>query len=231
MAINVTTYKWYKYHGRELIFPTGHPDHELHLFDGEIFGYKKFKDKHYLVDKSNTEVRFELKEKDATRLIKNSAGWQGIVDKKPVKAGVGGKDKPAPSTQDTNNLHFLEIDSSNLHAAVYDKKEKILYVEFKNGAKWAYLKVTKKEATDLEEAPSQGRYFIYKIREVKPQHRVRSMPTPAEPKPEVEETPAAPPVKAPSKKTKTPKAAVAALPKPTVVPEKKPRTPAKPRKP
>lgn len=204
MAINVTTYKWFSYHGRELIFPTGHPDHELHLFDGEIFGYKKFKDKHYLVDKSNTEVRFDLKEKDALRLLKASAGWEGIVDKRPVKGGVGGKDRAPAAADDTSNIHFMEIDSSNLRCAAYDKKAKTLYVGFKTSpAIWAYLNVSKREATELEEAPSQGRYFIYRIREVKAQHRVRSMPTPEEPVPEVDDTPKETPTPKP-KATKKP---------------------------
>lgn len=223
MAVKVDSYKWFKYAGRHLIFPTGHPDHELSLFDGEIYGYKKFKDKHYVIDKSNPEIRFELKEKDALRILKMSAGWSGLVRKVPVKGGIGGKDKPAPSTQDTKNLHFLEIDSSNLKEAVYDKKEKTLYVGFHTSpAKWAYLNVTPKEVRELEESPSQGRYFIYKIREVKPQHRVRAMPTQAAPIPEIEPVAEVPPVTKP-KKSQTAKQAVKDLPKPAVAPETKPK--------
>jgi hypothetical protein len=171
MAIKVQSYKWFKYNGREVMFHTGHEVHNLHLFKGEIFGYKKFKDHHYVVDKSNTEVRFELKQKDVDRIIRNSHGWTGKVDKLPVKAGVGGLDKPIQE-QDTKDLHHLQIDSSNLKAATYDKKQKILTVTFHNGATWNYLGVTPKEARDLENAESQGRYFIYKIRSIKEQHKV-----------------------------------------------------------
>lgn len=190
MAIKVATYKWFSYHGRELVFNTSHPDHQLHLYDGEIFGYKKFKDKHYLVDKSNTEVRFDLKATDVDRLIRVSKGWSGTVDGVAVKPGQGGKDRAPAASQDTKDLHFLEIDSSNLRAAVYDKKNKVMYVGFKTSpAIWAYLNVNKREARELEESPSQGRYFIYKIREVKQQHQVRTMPTPTAPVPEPEPVP------------------------------------------
>lgn len=222
MAVKVDSYKWFKYDGRHLIFPTGHPDHELSLFKGEIYGYRKIGVHHYVIDKSNPNIRFELKEKDALRILKVSAGWSGLVRKVPVKGGIGGRDKPPAAVKDTGQLHFLEIDSSNLKEAVYDKKEKVLYVGFHTSpAKWAYLNVSKKEAKDLEESPSQGRYFIYMIREVKAQHRVTRMPTQAEPIPEQEPDAAPPPVTKP-KKSQTAKQAVKDLPKPVVAPATKP---------
>lgn len=226
MAVKVDSYKWFKYAGRHLIFPTGHPDHELSLFDGEIFGYKKFKDKHYIIDKSNPEIRFELKETDALRVLKVSSGWSGLVHKVPVKAGVGGKDKPPAAAQNTKDLYFLEIDSSNLLSAVYDKKEKVLYVNFKTRpwAVYAYPNVTMREVKGLEAAPSQGRYFIYKIREVKSFYRVDRMPSQAEPGVErVEDEPAPAPKVPKPKKGQTAKQAVADLPKPAKAPATKPK--------
>lgn len=170
MAIKVESYKWFEYRGRDVVFNTASPDHSLHLSKGEVFAYKQFKGKHYLVDKSELNVRFSLKPQEADRVIRNSIGWSGKVAGMTVKAGSGGLDKPV-SSQDTKVLHHLQIDSSNLKAAVYNKAEKILTVMFHNGAVWDYLNVSQKEANALEDADSQGRYFIYKIREVKDQHK------------------------------------------------------------
>lgn len=212
MAVKVDSYKWFKYDGRALMFPTSHPDHALSLSKGEIFGYKKIKDKHYVIDKSNPEIRFEMKETDAERILKVSEGWSGQVRRVPVKAGVGGRDKPPVSTQNTKELYFLEIDSSNLLSAVYNKKEKILYVNFKTRpyAIYAYPDVSMRLVKGLEEAPSQGRYFIYRIRDVKSFYRVSRMPTPDDPATEIQQE---------APKEKKPK-----TPKPAAVPEKKPRT-------
>lgn len=213
MAVKVDSYKWFLYDGRSLMFPTSHPDHALHLLKGEIFGYKKVKDKHYIIDKSEPDIRFEMKEADALRVLHVSAGWSGKVNGVSVKAGVGGRDHPPASAQNTKELYFLEIDSSNLLSAVYNKKEKILYVNFKPRpyAIYAYPDVSMRLVKGLEEAPSQGRYFIYRIRDVKSFYRVSRMPSADDPSPEVQQE---------TVKEKKPKAPA----KPAAVPEKKPRT-------
>ncbi|MNR47834.1 hypothetical protein D3C85_1669860 [compost metagenome] len=69
-------------------------------------------------------------------------------------------------------MRILSIDSSNLKSAKYDTKAKILYVTFHSGVEWAYEGVTKREVDTLENAESQGRYFIYRIRDVKEQYKV-----------------------------------------------------------
>lgn len=176
MAVSPEKYKWYHYEGKELeLKGIGTADgYSLHLYHGEIIGYRKFGSKHFVIDKTNPEVRFSLNEKDVYRIIKNSRGWEGRVHRVKVSAGVGGLDKPAEE-KDKGGWHFLQIDSSNLRDAAYNKKTKSLVVRFHNGAVWEYLNVTPKEARDLEAGTgfdnSQGRYFIYKIREVKEQHK------------------------------------------------------------
>lgn len=172
MAIKIESYAWFMYKGRKVAFHTGHAEHDLHLFSGEVFGYKKWRGRHFIVDKTELEIRFELTEKDAMRVIANSVGWSGKINKVGVQAGVGGLDNPVEE-KDTKDVHHLQIDSSNLTAAFYDKKAKVLTVTFHNGATWEYHNVTAKEARDLENAESQGRYFIYKIRSTKPQNKVK----------------------------------------------------------
>lgn len=168
--IDITKYKWYVYQGRTVKLNTDHPEFDLELSKDEKFGYRKIGLNHYLVDRSNLKVRFKLLAKDAARLIKNSKGWKGKIKGTPVDAGKGGLDKAI--VKDSKDIYRLQIDSSNLSEAWYDKKDKELHVIFHNGAHWAYQEVTLALAKKLESAESQGRFFIYRIRDAKPQYKV-----------------------------------------------------------
>lgn len=167
--INLTRYKWFKYEGKIVELATDHPEYNIEIHPGDKFAYKKIGANHYVVLRTDMDFRFKLKVKDAERIINNSAGWSGKIKGNKVEAGVGGKDKPNTNTKD---IYELQIDSSNLKKAWYDKKEKELHVVFHNDAHWAYEEVTLRQAKALENAESQGRYFIYKIRNVKPQYKV-----------------------------------------------------------
>ena len=142
---------------------------------GNVFGVRLLRGKYTVVHKTTPDILFTLKKIEVDRLIEHSKGWSGKVRKITVNAGKGGQDKEKKVPKDPA-LRVLEIDSSNLLHCTYDLKHKTLYVEFRNGAVWAYEKVTPKEVDALEAAPSQGRYFIYMIRETKPQYRVDAMP-------------------------------------------------------
>lgn len=176
---DLTKYRWFKYDGREVAFTENRhsEDFELHLHPGNIFGVRKLDHSYWVIHKSSPKVIFKLNPTEISRIGDHAAGWSGKIGKITVKAGVGGLDKkaktPAPVSK---NLYVMPIDSSNLKACVYDKKKKLLYVEFHNGAKWCYEKVTAKEAAEMEVGAgaqgSQGRYFIYRIRDVKPQYRI-----------------------------------------------------------
>lgn len=176
---DLTKYKWYKYAGKELAFTENrhHEDYELHLHPGNIFGVRRIGKAYLVLHKSSPEIIFELKKIEVDRIVEHSNGWSGKVKKITVKAGVGGLEKPPVEVPpNLKHIRSLQIDSSNLYAVQYDKKKKILYVEFRNGAVWQYEKVTEREANELEAAESQGRYFIYRIRSVKPQQRIQELP-------------------------------------------------------
>ena len=167
--INIEKYKWYIYQGRDVELITDHPELDLGLSAGEKFGYRKIGANHYIVDRSNLNVRFKVKEKDAVRLIMNSNGWGGKIKGVPVVKGEGGKDKPV---QKDKNIYTLDIDSSNLKRAWLDVKKKELHVVFHSDVHWLYEDVSLKLAKQLEAAESQGRFFIYRIRDVKPQYKI-----------------------------------------------------------
>lgn len=174
-----TKYRWFKYGGKELAFTENrhNDDYELHLHPGNIFGVRKIHGGYFVIHKQSPDIVFELKKNECDRIIEHSNGWSGKVKKITVKAGVGGLEKPPVEVPpDLSHIRSLQIDSSNLYAVQYDKKKKILYVEFRSGAVWQYEKVTAREADELEAAESQGRYFIYRIRSVKPQQRIQELP-------------------------------------------------------
>lgn len=183
---NLSRYKWFQYEGREVEFTENRhsEEYELHLKPGNVYGVQKVGRGYILIHKNSPDIEFELKSSEISRLNDHSRGWVGKVKRVKVTPGVGALDKPGVhELHDVpKNLHVMNIDSSNLKAAIYDKKRKNVYVEFHNGAKWCYLKVTPKEAREMEAGvvvagskdgrPSQGRYFIYRIREVKEQYRL-----------------------------------------------------------
>ncbi len=181
--IDISRYKWFLYQGRDVVLVTDHPEFDLQLVKDAKFGYRKIGANHYVVARSDLDVRFKVKEKDAKRIINNSRGWKGKIRSVQVAAGVGGLDaasapskgKRTPSNMpDKNdpNLYVLQIDSSNLARAWLDKKAKELHVVFHSDVHWVYEDVSLKLAKQLEAAESQGRFFIYRIREVKKQYKV-----------------------------------------------------------
>lgn len=167
--IDIAKYKWFVYEGRSLSLITDHPEFDLQLNPGEKFGYRKIGVNHYVVDRGNLDVRFKVKEKDITRIINNSKGWGGKIKKIEVPRGLGGRDKPQQNSKDIFNL---QIDSSNLKKAWLDIPAKELHVIFHSDVHWVYEGVSLKLAQQLNDAESQGRFFIYKIREVKKQYKV-----------------------------------------------------------
>lgn len=56
------------------------------------------------------------------------------------------------------------VDSTNLEWVSYDKDEKTLYVQFRNGGLYEYYKVPEKIFKELLEAGSKGRYHAIKIK-------------------------------------------------------------------
>ncbi|AGS81992.1 hypothetical protein O152_gp107 [Pseudomonas phage PaBG] len=181
--IDISRYKWFLYQGRDVVLVTDHPEFDLQLVKEAKFGYRKIGANHYVVARSDLDVRFKIKEKDAKRIINNSRGWKGKIRSVPVEAGTGGLDAPVKSSKgkrtpsnvpDKNdpNLYVLQIDSSNLARAWLDKKAKELHVVFHSDVHWVYEDVSLKLAKQLEAAESQGRFFIYRIREVKKQYKV-----------------------------------------------------------
>ena len=172
-------YKWFKYGGKELTFSEDrhNEDYELELHPDNVFGILKQDHEYKVIHKQSPDIIFNLRKLEGDRLIEHSNGWSGKIKKITVKAGTGGLDKPEVIVPPTfGHIKSLQIDSSNLYAVQYDTKAKILYVEFRNGDVWAYEKVTAREAAELEAAESQGRYFIYRIRSVKPQHQIQELP-------------------------------------------------------
>lgn len=56
------------------------------------------------------------------------------------------------------------VESSNLQSIGYNEKEKVLFVEFKTGSKYAYTNVNKEVYQELMSAESHGKYFHKNIR-------------------------------------------------------------------
>lgn len=178
--IDISRYKWFLYGGRDITLITDHPEFDLQLSEGSKFGYRKIGANHYIVSRKMLDIRFKIKEKDATRITTNSVGWKGTIRSVKVEAGIGGKEKPRkavpgnsnyPDPKDPN-LYILEIDSSNLKRAWLDKKAKELHVVFHSEVHWLYEGVSLALAKQLEAADSQGQFFIYRIREVKKQRKI-----------------------------------------------------------
>lgn len=170
-------YKWMTYKGRTANFNvTGSDRHsyKLTLEKGERFGIKHLKGYIYLIDESDLSVQFRLEEKDAKRLIDNSAGYEGKISRYRVEPYLGSNKQEETSSK--RDIIAMQTDSSAFYRVKYDQKRNKLYVEFKQGAIWVYDKVTPKEYRNLENADSQGRYFIYEIRNIKPQRKIKRMP-------------------------------------------------------
>lgn len=169
-------YQWFTYLGRPAKFDIVAMDKEeydLTLKKGEIFGVRKIKDKFYFVDKSDMVMQYKLQPFDANRLIKNSKGYHGKVLRKTVKPGHGGKDA-APRARGAARKE-IKVDSSMMSRAVYEVKEKLLYVIFRNGAVWQYEDVTAEEAISFERSSSQGRWFNNNIKGVKESTRIEKL--------------------------------------------------------
>lgn len=171
-------YKWFKYTGKKTVVETKDPEYDINLKVGDRYAYRKFRNKHYIVPRTDLDYKFEVTVKEAKRIILSSEGWSGKIKGVVVEAGVGGKDKATKKPKDNakkrdnDEVYDLTIDSSNLKKAWYDKKEKELHVIFHNDAHWAYEEVSLKLAQAMERADSQGSFFHYKIKQVKPQYRV-----------------------------------------------------------
>ena len=167
----LTKYKWFKYMDkRALELDCSDKEYLLGINPGDRFGYYKRGSYHYVVPRDDLTFQVRIRATDAARLLKNSTGWKGKIKGTLVAAGIGGKDK---KVAEDPNIYVLDINSSNLESARYFKKEKELEVEFKNGAVWRYQEVTMRLAKAVESAESQGSFFYYKIRNVKPQYQVR----------------------------------------------------------
>lgn len=178
--IDISKYKWFVYGGRDITLVTDHPEFDLQMVKGSKFGYRKIGANHYIVSRKILDIRFKVKEKDATRIINNSVGWKGTIRSVKVEAGIGGKQKPVkahpgdsnyPDPNDKNQ-YILQIDSSNLKRAWLDIKEKELHVVFHSEVHWLYESVSLALAKQLENADSQGQFFIYRIRNVKKQRKI-----------------------------------------------------------
>lgn len=179
--IDISRYQWFVYKGRPVKLLTDHPEFDIQMEPDSKFGFRKIGANHYLVLRNDLDIRFKVKEKDATRIVNNSVGWGGKIRSVQVTKGVGGLDKPkkAPARRGVNypdptdpNLYVLQIDSSNLARAWLDKKAKELHVVFHSDVHWLYEDVSLALAKKLESAESQGRFFIYRIRDVKKQRKI-----------------------------------------------------------
>lgn len=165
-------YKWFKYEDkRTLELDCSDPDYLLGVFEGDKFGYYKHGSRHWVVPRTDLDFKVHIKAKDAERLLKSSRGWKGRIRGTVVKPGQGGKDVKKVMSKDAQEL---DINSSNLKAARYFKKDRALEVTFHSDVVWMYEEVTPREAKALEAADSQGSFFYHKIRNVKPQYKVRS---------------------------------------------------------
>lgn len=61
---------------------------------------------------------------------------------------------------------MVKVESSNIAEVGYDGETETLYVTFKNGATYGYLRVPAKKAMALLNAPSKGAYLADHIRDV-----------------------------------------------------------------
>lgn len=171
---DLTKYKWFQYdeNAIEIIFdqPRHNEDYELQLHPGNIYGVKTVGRTYFVVHKASPDIQFVLNKAEIVRITDKSAGWSGKVRRQTVNAGVGGKDKPVETLPE--GWREIALDSSNLRTAIYNPKAKILYITFHAGASWAYEGVTQREFDEMEAFESRGRYFIYRIRDVKYQYKL-----------------------------------------------------------
>lgn len=166
-------YKWYVYEDkRHFEVETSDKRYNLEFGPGDKFGHFKRGRNHYVVHRSDLDFQVRIRESDATRLLNASRGWKGKIKGEIVSAGEGGVDKRAQLNNDPN-VYVLAINSSNLKAAAYYKKEKELEIEFVSGPVWRYQDVSLKLAKAMEDAESQGSFFHHKIKFTKPQYKVR----------------------------------------------------------
>lgn len=174
MSLNLTQFKWFQYDEKaaELVFDQDrhNEDYVLELHPGNIYGVKKRAHGIFVVHKNSPDIQFSLNDQEYTRIITHSKGWSGKIKRVEVKAGVGGLDKPVTELPD--GWVRMQVDSSNLNTVIYDKIRQVLYVAFHNGASWAYENVTEREYEEMEAAESRGRFFIYRIKYVKPQYKL-----------------------------------------------------------
>lgn len=178
--IDIAKYKWYTYNGRMVTLVTDHPEFDFQLGPGGKFGYRKIGANHYIVSRSDLNIRFKIKPNDAERITTNATGWKGKIRGIQVEAGtpvaarpknVKGSDK-YPDENDPN-LYILQIDSDNLLRAWVDKKAKELHVVFrKSEAHWVYEDCSLAFAKKLESADSQGSFFYYRVRGVKKERKI-----------------------------------------------------------
>lgn len=170
-------YEWFVYKGRTARFNVedgSKIEYDLTLAKGEKFGVRKFRGAYYLVDAAVLSFQLRLQSVDAERILANSKGWSGKVGKYNVSAGQGGLDKSPPKFRriDKHGRLVLRMDSAMFRRGAYDKKKRVLYLEFRNGAVWEYKGVSPKQVLELEQAKSQGRYFNRFIKDVKDGDRI-----------------------------------------------------------
>lgn len=67
---------------------------------------------------------------------------------------------------------MFPVNSSNVSAIGYDSENQIVYVEFLNGARYAYKGVPAHEFDNLRTAPSIGSYLNRNYKNVYPYERV-----------------------------------------------------------
>jgi hypothetical protein len=224
MSLDLTKFKWFEYdeNAAPLRFDQDrhNVDYALDLHPGNVYGVKKRAHGIFVVHENSPDIQFSLNDQEYTRINQHSKGWSGKIKRVAVKAGVGGLDKP--SLELPAGWKRIDLDSSNLNTVIYDTKRKVLYVAFHNGASWAYENVTMKEFKEMEAAESRGRFFIYRIKYVKPQYKLGDnfdqppfnvektspsvMPVNPADKQPTEKTPAAKAVKEPKKPAKKPAA-------------------------
>jgi len=59
-------------------------------------------------------------------------------------------------------MRIQAVASSHISAVAYDREEQILYVQFRNGAVYAYQDVPRGVFEQFIDAPSKGR-FLYQV--------------------------------------------------------------------
>lgn len=174
--IDLTQYKWFEYQEGQPVLtydqPRHNEDYELEIHGGNVYGVKKRAHGIFVIHKHSPDILFTLNDQELVRLMQHSKGWSGKIKRVQVQAGVGDLDKTGGVALPKGWLRIEDMNSSNLHFAIYDSKRKILYVAFHNGDSWAYENVSMREYKDMVAAESRGRYFNYLIKYVKAQYQI-----------------------------------------------------------